>query len=825
MEHLRIKNQRSLLRNTMMRSADFHITLLTLACTALLGARSVASMAADGTEAPDVSTVTFNKHVAPIIFARCAACHRPGEAAPFSLLNYRDVKRRARQIVEVTTTRFMPPWQPEPGYGRFVGERRLSNKQIALIQRWLQQGTLEGSAGELPPTPKFSPGWQLGKPDHVVRMTQPYQLGAAGTDVYRNFLIPSGVAETRYVRAVEFRPGNSKIVHHANLRVDPTSESRRLDRQDPEPGFEGMWGEDAATTGRLVGWHPGRFPVLGPADMAWTLQRGSDLVLLLHMLPTGKPELVEFTIGFHFSKQPPTRRSFVVRLASKTIDISPGVTDYAVEDHYQLPVDVEVFGVRPHAHLLAKDIQGYATLPDGTRHWLIRIKDWDFNWQDEYRYQEPVRLPQGTRLTMRYIYDNSSANPHQAHVPPRRVKWGPKTADEMGVLFVELAPRQASDYSALVADFENHELQLNVASARKWLEESPHDPAQHLSLGVALMGLGQTEEATENFRQAIKWKPDDSVAAYNLGLALASQGRHDDAIRQFQEALLHDPKSSRSHYGMGLTMAAKGDATGAVEQYRKALQIRPDYAEAHNNLAAALASQKKQHEAVKHVRIALEIKPDYAEAHNNLGLALQAERKLEEAVRQFRQALEIRPNYVAAHRNLGRALAMQGQLDEAIDHFNEALRLGPNVAETHHALGKALALTSRFEQAVRHFRQAARLKTSWVPPINDAAWLLATHPDEKLRDSPEAVRLAKRAAQLTQSRHPGILSTLAAAYAANGQYNRAVATAEKALSIAKASGADNLAERIRYYLAHYRQRKPYRQAPTTAKNRKVTKGE
>ena len=281
-----------------------------------------------------------------------------------------------------------------------------------------------------------------------------------------------------------------------------------------------------------------------------------------------------------------------------------------MEDRFRLPVDVEVFGVRPHAHLLGKEIQGYATLPDGTRRWLIRINDWDFNCQDEYRYEQPILLPRGTTLAMRYTYDNTSTNPRNPPRPLGRVRWGPKTADEMGGLFVEVSPRRVGDYGQLVAAFDKHELQLNVASARKWLQESPQDSEQQVSLGIALMGLGNTTEAMEQFRQAIEHRPAFAVAYYNLGMTLASQGRHNDAIEQFQGALRHDPKSARSHYGLGLTMAAQGDSVGAIEQYQKSLELRPNYAEAHNNLAAVLASQNRLSEAVEHWRQAVAINPN-----------------------------------------------------------------------------------------------------------------------------------------------------------------------------------------------------------------------
>src|ERR1051326_6038897 len=164
--------------------------------------------------------VTFNKHIAPIVFEYCAPCHRPGEAAPFSLLRYQDVAKHAQQIVTVTKIRYMPPWLPAPGAVKFADERRLSDNQIRLIERWVEGGEPEGRATDLPPIPKFTAGWQLGQPDLVLTLPKAYALAGGGRDVYRNFIFPFSLAETRYVRALEIRPGNKRVVHHANLLID-----------------------------------------------------------------------------------------------------------------------------------------------------------------------------------------------------------------------------------------------------------------------------------------------------------------------------------------------------------------------------------------------------------------------------------------------------------------------------------------------------------------------------------------------------------------------------------------------------------------------------
>jgi len=253
-------------------------------------------------------TVTFSKDIAPIIFAQCSNCHRPGQSAPFDLLTYAEVKKHARDIAAVTQSRFMPPWPPEPGFGEFTGARHLSVDQIGLIQQGVAEAALEGATSDLPPSPKWSEGWQLGEPDLVVQMPQPYTLPASGKDVYRNFVIPIPTTGRRYVQAVELRPGN-KSVHHAFMLYDRTRQSRRIDEEDSEPGFPGMSPPVSANapTGQFVTWQPGKIAFRGTEDSIWSLEPNTDLVLQMHLQPTGKPERIQASAGFYFTDKAPPR--------------------------------------------------------------------------------------------------------------------------------------------------------------------------------------------------------------------------------------------------------------------------------------------------------------------------------------------------------------------------------------------------------------------------------------------------------------------------------------------------------------------------------------
>lgn len=597
--------------------------------------------------------VTFTKHIAPIIFEQCARCHRPDGSAPFSLLTYEDVRARARQIRDVTTRRFMPPWLPEPGFGDFMGERRLGNEQIDLIASWVEQGVAEGAPGDMPARPTWAGGWQLGEPDLVVELPEAYILPAEGVDVFRNFVIPVPVSGRRYVRAVEFRPDNPRVVHHLTLGIDRTRASRRRDEQDAAPGFEGMLAEAVhSPDGHFLGWTPGKVPLPGSDDRAWRLDRGTDLVLQLHMLPTGKPEPIQVRIGFFFAARSPTRTPAMVRLGSKTIDMPAGRKDYTITDTFVLPVAVDVLSVYPHAHYVARQMKGWATLPDGSTKWLISINEWDFNWQDEYRYATPMFLPAKTRLTMEFVYDNSADNPRNPHDPPRRVIYGPQSSDEMGDLWLQVLPRRNEDLPVLMQMYIQRELAAELASAEKMIQIDPDDPVKRNFLATRYLRAGRIEETIAQLKEALRLDRRYADAYNNLGLALGSKGDMRGAIGQFQEALRRKPQSADVHFNLGNALKAVGQTGEAMAHFRQAVGIDSDYADAHNNLGVELGALGRLDEAVDHFRQVLSIDSDRADAHNNLGVALWAQGKLVEARSQFEEALALDPGYADARDNL-----------------------------------------------------------------------------------------------------------------------------------------------------------------------------
>ena len=543
-----------------------------------------------------VGTLTFTKEIAPIIYQHCASCHRPGQSAPFNLLSYTDVKKRAGQIVEVTARRFMPPWLPEPGVVEYAEARILTVDELGLLRQWAEEGAAEGKPDDLPPLPQWTEGWRLGRPDLIIEMTEPYTLDPEGKDVYRNFAIPISLTAARYVEAVEFRPGNEKVVHHAAMRIDRTRYSRLLDDRESGPGFGGMNLPETTEvpSGHFLNWQPGKLPYRAPPGLGWRLEPGTDLVLQLHLHPTGKPEVVRSRIGLYFTEQAPTNATYKIILDWPAIDIPPGTSNYVIEDNYVLPVDVQALTVFPHAHYLAKEMQAFATLPEGKRQWLLWIKDWDFNWQGDYRFARPIPLSKGSRLNMRFTYDNSTNNVRNPHQPPQRVRFGPQTTDEMGEVWLQVLPRNQRDLAVLARDYASKQIEKTVLVNQQRLRTNPADSKAYLQIGKALLGLDKLREAEPYLRTAVERQPDGDEPHYFLALSLRLQNRLDAARQEFEIALRLNPDNYRAHGNLGWIFLARGDLSQADEHFRAALRLNPGDTIAGQGLDDVLRAKKAQ---------------------------------------------------------------------------------------------------------------------------------------------------------------------------------------------------------------------------------------
>lgn len=417
-------------------------------------------MAAD--DPPDTAKlpekITFSEHIAPLIFKNCTVCHRPGEPPPFALLNYEDVRKHARTMLGEMTSRTMPPWQPEPNFGEFRDARRLPGAQIALFKRWIETGMAEGDPAKTPPAPDFASGWTLGEPDLVISMDQAFDVPADGPDIYRNFVLPTGLVQDKWVSAVAFRATAPTVVHHVLYFVDDTGKARQLAGKDGKPGFSGM---GFRSTVQMGGWAVGGMPHRLPEGLAYPLVKGSDLVIQTHFHPTGKAESEKLTLGLYFASKPPTRTlvSLMVPPAYGMfagIDIPPGKADFTVTDEMTLPVDVDVVSVTPHAHYLGKVLKADARRPDASIVPLLWIKDWDFAWQGSYEYKQFVRLPKGTVIRGTVSWDNSDENPRNPNYPPIHMKWGEASTEEMGTLIFRVVAADEKDVPALRDAIKKH---------------------------------------------------------------------------------------------------------------------------------------------------------------------------------------------------------------------------------------------------------------------------------------------------------------------------------------------------------------------------------
>jgi tetratricopeptide (TPR) repeat protein len=606
---------------------------------------------ANGAAIDPNAEVTFNRDVAPLVFEHCTPCHRPGGGAPIEFLDYASVRKRARQIVRVIGTGYMPPWLPEPGHGEFEGERRLSEEQTALLRTWVSRGMPEGDPADLPGPPAFPDEWHLGEPDLVLTLAEPFMLPAEGRDVYRNFVLPTSLTGSRFVRTLEFKPSDPALVHHARFAVDPSPLSRQADQADPLPGYEGMdLGSAINPDGHLLGWAPGRYPHEGSDAMSWELRPGMDVIAQLHMIPSGKPEPVNMRLGLYFASGPPTLRPYTIVMGSRDIDIPPGEPRYEVVDRFTLPVDVEVTALLPHAHYIGKEMHAIATLPDGEERWLLRIDDWDFNWQDEYRYVEPVALPAGSTITMRYTFDNTYDNPRNPFVPPRRITYGPQTTDEMAELAVQVVPRDPNDFERLVASYNEQHVGKAVEYRLRQLERDPNDADSHAAVGSSYIELGRFDRAAVHLARAVELRPGDARSHNNLGWVLQRLGRTEEALAAYRRAVQLDPGSADLQHNLARALRGQGRWTEALPHLREAVRLQPDIPVSLADLAWVLATHpdaeaRDPEQASRIARRAVELTGGrdpgvlaaLAAAHGSAG-------RFDEAVRAAGRALEIAAN-------------------------------------------------------------------------------------------------------------------------------------------------------------------------------------
>ena len=663
-------------------------------------AASLSSQAAEPTNEP-----TWSHDIAPLVYTHCTACHHAGGAGPFPLTTYADAKRWSALMQTVTSSRYMPPWLPEPGYGNFADNRRLSDQQIALIKEWAAHGAPEGDPSQAPTPPAYTSEWQLGPPDLVLEVTAPNQIPAQGTDVFLNLVLPANLKTTRWIRAMEIKPGSTRLVHHANVLIDRTASLRRLHPKDWQNGIPGMdIAIDSGTTfdpdSHLLFWKSDSLALIEPNDMPWRLDPGNDLILNMHLKPTGKPEKVSARIGLYFATAPATKLPMLLELEhDAALNIPAGDAHFVVEDKLTLPEAVDVLAVYPHAHYLGKEMQAYATLPDGSRKWIILIKDWDIERQAIYRLATPLRLPRGSTIHMRYSYDNSAANLRNPHSPPVRVQAGNRSQDEMGHLWLQVLP---------VDPLENGK-DARLPLERAWMQERlVKDPADSTALyNLASMDLdsGQSTTAETLLTRALHSRPGDARLLTALGLAYYREGRPQQAESTLATALAADPTYGDAQFDLARVQLDEGAFAKAEASFRSYLNTNPSDLAGHDGLGSALLAQSRTAEARQEFETAIATNPKDFDALYNLASIAADANDTAQAASLLETALTVHKD-ADAERLLGLIKARQGAMPEAIAHMQAARDLNPRDKSTHTYLARMYGQVQRWPDAVAEQKAA-----------------------------------------------------------------------------------------------------------------------
>jgi len=660
--------------------------------------------------APASSPVTWSKNIAPILYKNCTTCHHPGGAGPFSLLTYQDATRWAPQIANVTQSRYMPPWLPEHGYGDFKDELRLSEQDIATIARWVKEGTPSGDLAAAMPAPKYSSGWQ-GTPDLVLTIPRAYTLAAAGTDAYVELVLPYPLKQTHYIRAMEVHPSNPQVVHHADIIVDPDQSFRHEHPTDWQDGVPGMeldqidTGKDFDPPGHFLFWKPDTPVLVEPEGMPWKLDPGNDLILDLHLKPTGKPEAITAQIALYFTDTPPIYHPMLLALERDgALDIPPGDANFVVEDSLPIPLDVQLFGLYPHAHYLGKRLEAWAVLPNQEKKWLILVPDWDIDRQAIYTYRKPIFLPAGTIVHMRFVYDNSAKNVHNPHSPPIRVLSGNRSEDEMAHLWLQVLPVNSPPNGP------DPRLLLEMAWMQTWLKKDPGNLKPLYNIGSVLDLEGKSKEAVAVDEHILQLYPGDERTLNRLGVALEHSGDLKQAQGVFEQTIAAHPDACDARLNLG-RLDFEGNQVGdAEQQFRLMLEKCPPEAVAESGLGVVLANEGREDDAKTEFQKALRIDPDDLTALYSLGDLALKENRIPEAETYLEAAEKAHPEDTDTRATLAEAYEQSGRLNDAISQLRSAIKMAPANAELHALLSQTLASSGELQQAITEQKDALRLQ-------------------------------------------------------------------------------------------------------------------
>jgi len=395
----------------------------------------------DSPNTTSAASVTFTKDVAPIIQKNCMVCHRPGEVAPMSFTSYKEVRPWAKAIREKVVARAMPPWFADPNHGEFSNDVRLSQKEIDTIAAWVEGGAKEGALLDLPPNPKYTEGWHIGKPDVVLTMPVEYSVPGEGSIPYKYFAVPTNFTEDKYVQFAEIRQGNRRIVHHVivTVRYPEHGELPKPGELNPsEVGSARRSSGDrpADSDGRLIGWAPGEAPLVLRPGQAKLVKKGSMLIFQVHYVTNGEPGTDRTSVGLIFSRSAVEKRVITAGASQANFAIPPGDPNYEVKSEFTFKEDSHIDSLHPHMHVRGKDFKYTLIYPDGTSKVLLSVPKWDFNWQLTYVFKEEVPAPKGSKLVAVAHYDNSLNNKFNPD-PTKEVRWGSQTWEEMMIGYLD----------------------------------------------------------------------------------------------------------------------------------------------------------------------------------------------------------------------------------------------------------------------------------------------------------------------------------------------------------------------------------------------------
>jgi Flp pilus assembly protein TadD len=455
-------------------------------------------------------------------------------------------------------------------------------------------------------------------------------------------------------------------------------------------------------------WKPDTPALIEPQGMPWEIDPGNDLILNMHLKPSGKPETLDAQVGLYFTNEPPTRQPMLLQLdRDDALDIPAGDANFAVEDALTLPVDVEVLGVYPHAHYLGRDLEGWATLPNGEKKWLVWIRSWDIDRQSVYRYKEPIFLPKGSTLHMRYTYDNSTANVHNPNSPPIEVHAGNRSVDEMSHLWVQVLPVNVSPNSP------DPRLLLEEAWMRNRLRKSPGDRVGLYNLAAALAGEGKFTQAADVYEQELRLSPDDPRTLTALGAALEGAGEWRRAEQRYRSAISSEAasgsKACDARFDLANLELRHEELKSAESDFRGQLSSCPEDAEVHAGLGAMLATEGQSDAAQAEFRRSLELDPQDETALLGLGESDASAGRADQAIPLLSEAVRVNPSSVDAYEQLARAYAQSGDLQNALAQLRHAVELKPQDPQLHSAMSQVLAATGSLDQAIEEQRTALKL--------------------------------------------------------------------------------------------------------------------